>query len=63
MYVYICEDLPTNADIDWRPLIARRKEAIATVIRTHDSGAVGVREDGVVEPHTTKQILAVSSFH
>lgn len=62
--VYICEDSPTNADVDWRSLIARRKEAIATVIRTHDSGTVHVREDGMVEPHSTNanprcQLLAL----
>lgn len=65
-YIYICEDSPTNADVDWRPFIARRKEAIPTVIRTHDSGTVHVREDGMVEPHSTNanprcQLLALKS--
>jgi hypothetical protein len=46
-------DLPANADVDRRPLVPGREESIAAVSRTHDRGAVRVREDGVVEPHST----------
>src|SRR2546421_10209056 len=45
-------NLPANANIDRRPLVTRRKESITVVVGTDDSGAVRVREDDVVEPHT-----------
>jgi hypothetical protein len=51
-WIHVYKDLPANADVDWCPLVSGRKEAIAAVIRTHDSGAVHVREDGMVEPHS-----------
>ena len=47
------DDLPTDANVDWRALVARCEESITVVVWTHDGGSVRVGEDGVVEPHAT----------
>ena len=47
--------LPANTDIDRCPLVPRREEPITLIHRTNDRGAVRIREDGVVEPHSTSK--------